>query len=294
MFFSFFQSLTFDIFSVSGNSAWSKERPYKRRKFNNGLQDSQSQIQYPNPRFNRDARPPQGPRSKYYNRAHSSPRRVEYDGIDRDSQQSPWRTSSEGTSSSTLLNEQSEYFQIKEAHGNQEYYGQQNISNLETDSQSHYHSPSIEPEIEQSTQGRTDGGDAKDEIDVDSYDTAPFETALPMTDPTIFNSKIEQDDDELYSNDSVTEMVTDYAPHEAGMPVDDNLPVPSVGDQDQDWESTYGIEDRAAEVTLPAPQSSPQSAPQQLAPANTNSIIESIFNAANGGMADVTANPWTT
>jgi len=111
-----------------------------------------------------------------------------------------------------------------------------------------------------------------------------------MADPTVSNLGIEQDDDELYWNDSVTEMVTDDAPHEAGIPVDDNLPVPIVGDQDQDWESTYEIEDRAAEVTPPAPQS----APQQLAPANTNSIIESIFNAANGNMADVTANPWTT
>jgi hypothetical protein len=108
------------------------------------------------------------------------------------------------------------------------------------------------------------------------------------------------DDDGLYSNDPVTVMATnDDAPHEVGMPVDndDNLPVPTVGDQgsEQDWEATYGVEDRASEVTL----SMPQIAPQELVPVNTTStldtkILESIFNAADDSMADVTANPWTT
>jgi len=115
-----------------------------------------------------------------------------------------------------------------------------------------------------------------------------------VADPTLPDTGIEMDDDDdddddgLYSNHSVTVMVTDDAPHQAGMPVDDNLPVLTVGEQgnDQDWESTYEIEDRAPEVTI----SVPQSAAQQLAPA----IMESIFNAADDSMDDVTANPWTT
>jgi hypothetical protein len=212
----------------------------------------------------------------------------------RDYQQSPWRTSSEATSTSTLLTEQSEYMynQSQGAHGNEDDYRQQNTSKLETSSQSHYPSTSIEQEVEQSTQGHTNDGDAKDDItEVDLYDTTPFETVLPMADPTLPDTGIERDDHhELYSNDSVTVMVTDDASHEAGtpMPVDDDLPVPTVGEQghDQDWESTYVVEDRAAEVTL----SVPQPAAKQLAP----DIMESIYNAADDSMADVTANPWTT
>lgn len=253
-------------------------------------------MQRPNPRFNPDARPPQGPRGRYNSsRTHSSPRRVVYErSTSRDPQQSPWRTGSEGTSTSTLLTEQSEYSQSQGAHENQGYYRQQNTSSkLETNFQSHYRSIPIEPEIQQSTQGRTNDGDNKDDvIDVDLYGTAPLETVLPMVDPTVPDTGIEQYDDDLYSNDSAMVMVTDEAPHEAGMPVDDNLPVPTVEDQgnDQDWESTYEIEDRASEVTL----SAPQSVPQQLAPANSNSITESILNVADDSMADVTANPWTT
>ena len=283
---------------MSGNSAWSKERPNKRRKYNNGRQDSQGQIQHPKPRFNLDARPPQGPRGRYNStRTYSSPRRVVYErSTSRDHQQSLWRTGSEGTSSSTLLTEQSEYLQSQGAHGSQGYYRQKNTSKLETNFQSHYPSTSIEPEIEQSTQGRTNDGDDKgDVIDVDLYDTAPLETALPMVDPTLSDTGMELDDDGLYSKDSVTVMVTDDAPDEAGMLGDENLPVPTVVDQenDQDWESTYGIEDRASEVIL----STPQSAPQQPAPTNNstlNSIIESIFNAADGSMADMIVNPWTS
>ena len=109
---------------------------------------------------------------------------------------------------------------------------------------------------------------------------------LPMADPTP-NPLIEWDDDGLYSNDSV--MDTDDALHEAGIPVD-NLPVPTIGDQGndhQDWESYYAIEDHAMEVL-----SAPQSAPQE-APANTGTL-DSIFNVADESMADVTDNPWTT
>ena len=165
---------------------------------------------------------------------------------------------------------------------------------METNSQSHYPSTSVEPEIEQSTEDHTTNNDddKDDVIDVDLYDTAPPETALPTANPTTPNPEIEQYDDGLYSNGSVMEIVIDDALHEVGMPVDDNLPaVPTVGDQgnDQDWESTYAIEDLATEVVAPP---APQSAPQQLVPADTNPIIESMFNADN--MADVTSNPWTT
>lgn len=253
-----------------------KQRPNKKRKYNDN-QDSQSQIQQPIIRFNLEPRPPQGPRRKYYNSAlkHSAPRRVEHGGM-----QSPWRTSSsEGTSSSTFLTEQSDSLQSQGGRGNQGYYYQQNTSNMETNSQSQY--PSIEPEIEQSTQDRTNNDDVKDDV-VDSY-----ETSLPMADPTPPNPRIEHDDDD--SNDSV--MVTDDAAHEDGIPVD-NHPVPNVGDQgnDQDWEYNYAIEDPATEVSS-APQFTPQ-----LAPANTGTLDSnnSIFNVADDGMADVTANPWTT
>jgi len=285
--------------NVSGSSARFEGRPNKKRRYNNGRLDSQSQVQHPKPRF--EARPPQGPRGRYNSaRRHSPPRRVVYERMERsasgDHQQSPRRTSSEGTSTSTLLTEQSEYFQSQGAHGNRDYYRQQNTSKLETNSQSHYPSTSIEPKIEQSTEDRTtnNGDDKDDVIDVDLYYAAPLETALPMADPTIPNPEIELDDDGLYPNDSVTGMVTDDAAHEVVMPVDDNLPAaPTIGDQanDQDWESTYAIEDHAMEVVLSVPV--PQSAPQQLA--DTNSIIESIFNAAaDDSMADVTSNPWTT
>ena len=256
-----------------------KQRPNKKRKYNDN-QDSQSQIQQPIIRFNPEARPPQGPRRKYYNSAikHSAPRRVEHDGMERstsrDHLQSPWRTSSEGTSSSTLLTEQPEYLQSQGGRGNQ-----QNTSNLKTNSQSQY--SSIEPEIEQSTQDRTNNDDAKDDV-VDSY-----KTPSPMADPTPPNPRIEHDDD--CSNDSV--MDTDDAPHEDEMPVD-NHSVSNVGDQgnDQDWEYNYAIEDPATEVSF-APQSA-----LQLAPANTATLDlnHSIFDVPDDGMADVTANPWTT
>jgi hypothetical protein len=304
---------------VFGNALGFKQRPFKKRKYNNH-QDSQSPIRQPtNPRSN----PPKGPRRKYYGspRKHSAPQRIEHDGMERSSSrdhrqltsieakpptfliervehdgmdrstsgdllQSPWRTSSEGTSSSTLLTERSEYFQSQGAHGNQSYYRQQNTSNLETNSQNHY--PSIEPEIEQSTQDRTNDCDTKDGL-VDPCDTAPLETPIPMADPS---PRIEQDDD--YSDDSV--MITDDALQEDGIPAD-NLPVPTVGDrgndQDQDWESNYVMEDHATN----APQPQAQSPPPQLASANTgtsDSVIESIFNVADDSMADVTANPWTT
>ena len=294
---------------MSGNSEWFKERPFKRRRYNNGRQDSQSQIHIPNPRFNVNAQPPQGPRARgRYNpgRKHLSPRRVEYDSMERSTSEdlllSPWRTSSEGTSTSTLLTEQSEnvykYLQSQEAHGDLGYDRRQNTSLLETNSQSHYPSTSLEPEGEQSTQGHTNDGDDKDDvIDDDLYDTAPLEKVLPMADPTLHDTGIELgDDDGLYSNDSVTVMVTDDdAPHEAGMPVDDNLPVPTDGDQgnDQDWEATYEMEDDVSEVTLSAPQSA---APQQQVPPNTklDSNFFASFLSADESMSDVTANPWTT
>lgn len=298
-----------------GNALGFKQHPNKKRKYNNH-QDSQSPIRQPiNPRSNLN--PPKGPRRKYYNspRKHFAPQRIEHDGMERsrnrdhlqspwatssetrpptflieraehdgmdrstsgDLLQSPWRTSSEGTSSSTLLTEQSEYFQSQD---NQIYYRQQN---LETNPQSRY--PSIEPENEQSTQDRTDNCDAKDEV-VDPCDTAPLEVPITIADPRSPSPQIEQDDD--YSDDSVM-IITDDALHEDGIPVD-NLPVPTVGDRgnDQDWESSYVIEDLA----MDAPQSD---APPQLESANTStldSVIESIFT--DDSMADVTANPWTT
>ena len=288
---------------MSGKGVWFKQRPNKKRKYND-FQDSQSQTRHPiNPLVGRPPQgprgkyyhsalkqsTPQGPRNKYYNSApkHQSPQQVEYhDGKERstsrDQLRSPWRTSSEGTPSSNLPT-QSEYFQSQVAPGNRGYYPQYCTSNLET--QSHY--LSIEPEIDQSTQGRTNNCDARDDvIDFDSYDIAPLETPLPMADPTFSNLRIEQDDDEPYSNDSV--MDTDDALHEAEMPVD-NFPVPTVGDQenDQNWEDSYEVEDRATEV-LSAPQSAPQ-----LAPVNT-ATLDSIFNVADDSMADVTDNPWTS
>ena len=301
---------------MSGNSVWFIERSNKRRKYN-GLQ---SQIQYP---INLDARPPQGPRGKYSKpaRKYFAPRRIKHDVMERstsrDHLQSLWRTSSEGTSSSTLLTEQvehngmerstsrdhlqspgttssegtssstflteqSECFQNEGANGNQGYC---QLQNLEINSQSHY--PSIEPEIEQSTKDRTNNDDDKDDDKdnvVDLYDTAPLEAPLPIIDPTVPNCGIEQDDD--HSNDAV--MVTDDALHETEIPMD-NLPDPTIGDQenDQDWESNYAVEDRATKE-LSALQSTPQ-----LAAANAGTS-DSVTFIAHDSMADVTANPWTT
>ena len=284
---------------MSGNSEWFKERPYKKRRYNNDRQDFQSQI-HPNPRFHVNARPPQGPR---YNcgRKYSSPRRVEYDSMERSTSEdlllSPCRTSSEGSSAST------NYLQSQGAHSDQGYDRRQNASTLETNSQSHYSSTSLEPEGEQSTQGHTNDVDDKDNvIDDDLYDTASLEKVLPMANSTLLDTGIEQDDDGLYSNDSVTVMVTDDdAPLEVGMQVDDDdnlqVPVPTVGDHDendQDWEVTYGMEDDT-EVTLSAAQSA---AAQLQVPANTTSTSDSkIFGSiliATDDMSDVTANPWTT
>ena len=176
-------------------------------------------------------------------------------------------------------------------HGKQGgYYRQQN---WETNYRTRYASTSIEPEIEQSTQGPTmNNGDPKDDV-INSYDNAPFETPLFMAGPTptVPSPGIEQDDDDgLYSSDSVTITVPDDAlqPHEAAIPVD-TIPLHTIGEEEnpQNWEDNYGEEARAPDVTLSAPRSAPQ-------PASTSeSMMESIFVAADDSMDDMTANPWT-
>ena len=196
--------------------------------------------------------------------------------------QSPWETSSEGTPSANYQS-QAEYFQSEVARWRQNHHRQQLPE-----------TSSIQPKIEESTQNqvstqnRTNNGDTTmdDVTDVDANDVLRLETPLPMAEPTFPIPLIEQDNG-LYPNDSIID--TDDALHEAETPMDD-LPVPTVGDQDEEddhWEDSYAMEERTTEVLLP-PRSEPQ-----LAIAATDAL-DSIFNVTDDSMADVTANPWTS